>query len=64
MKDRVFCPSLNNENVIVEYTDNFILDKKTKIFVPNQYKAVIFDNEKIAFRVEPSSEKTDRKSVV
>lgn len=58
MKDRVFCPSLNNENVIVEYTDNFILDKKTKIFVPNQYKAVIFDNEKIAFRVEPSSEKT------
>lgn len=51
MKDRVFCPSLNNENVIVEYTDNFILDKKTKIFVPNQYKAVIFDNEKIAFRI-------------
>ena len=57
MKEKVFCPSQKSENVIIEYTDDFILDKKSKIYVPNQYKAIVFDNEKIAFRVDSTAEK-------
>lgn len=53
MKETVFVPVNKKESVIVQYTENFTLDKSMKITVPNQYIAVVFDNEKISFRVEP-----------
>ena len=53
MKEVVFKPEKTNNGIIVQYTDNFVLDKSMKITVPNQYIAVVFDNEKISFRVEP-----------
>ena len=49
----LFSPKNLSNEVIVQYTDSFILDKGMKISVPNQYIAVVFDNEKISFRVEP-----------
>ena len=53
MKELVYKPMNTGDGVIVQYTDSFILDKGMKISVPNQYIAVVFDNEKISFRVEP-----------
>ena len=53
MKEIVIKPEKTNNGIIVQYTDSFILDKGMKISVPNQYIAVVFDNEKISFRVEP-----------
>ena len=53
MEKLVYKPINTGDGVIVQYTDSFILDKGMKISVPNQYIAVVFDNEKISFRVEP-----------
>ena len=53
MRETVFTPDMRDSGVVVWYTEAFILDKGMKITVPNQYTAVVFDNEKIAFRVEP-----------
>lgn len=53
MKELVYKPINTGDGVIVQYTDSFILDKGMKISVPNQYIVVVFDNEKISFRVEP-----------
>ena len=52
MKETIFTPNMRDGGVVVWYTDPFILDKGMKITVPNRYTAVVFDNEKIAFRVE------------
>lgn len=57
MKSVTFKPVNKNGEVIVQYTESFILDKGMKITVPNQYTAIVFDNEKISFRVEPCVEK-------
>ena len=46
-------PVNTSDSTIVQYTDSFILDKSMKITVPNQYVAIVFDDEKISFRVEP-----------
>lgn len=53
MKELVYKPINTGDGVIVQYTDSFVLDKSMKISVPNQYIAVVFDNERISFRVEP-----------
>lgn len=53
MREVIYKPTNTGDGVIVQYTDSFILDKGMKISVPNQYIAVVFDNEKISFRVEP-----------
>lgn len=53
MKEIVYKPINTSDGIIVQYTENFVLDKSMKISVPNQYIAVVFDNEKISFRVEP-----------
>lgn len=53
MRETIFTPDMRDGGVVVWYTEAFILDKGMKITVPNQYTAVVFDNEKIAFRVEP-----------
>ena len=53
MKEISYLPFNKKESVIVQYTENFTLDKSMKIAVPNQYIAIVFDNEKISFRVEP-----------
>lgn len=53
MREVIYKPINTGDGVIVQYTDSFILDKGMKISVPNQYIAVVFDNEKISFRVEP-----------
>lgn len=53
MRETIFTPDMRESGVVVWYTEAFILDKGMKITVPNQYTAVVFDNEKIAFRVEP-----------
>lgn len=58
MKEVVFKPKKMNDGIIVQYTDKFVLDKSMKITVLNQYIAVVFDNEKISFRVEPCVGKT------
>ena len=53
MRETVFKPNMCDSDVVVWYTEAFVLDKGMKITVPNQYTAVVFDNEKISFRVEP-----------
>ena len=53
MREVIYKPTNTGDGVIVQYTDSFILDKGMKISVSNQYIAVVFDNEKISFRVEP-----------
>ncbi len=53
MRETVFAPEERDGGVVVWYTDLFVLDKGMKVTVPNQYTAIVFDNEKIAFRIEP-----------
>ncbi len=53
MNEIIIKPSTTNENVIVQFSELFIINKNMFIAVPNQYKAIAYIDEKICFRVEP-----------
>ena len=58
MKNNILEPKTKNDEVVIQFTDTFVLDKSIMINIPNQYIAIVFDNEKIAFRIEPCVEKS------
>ena len=56
--ETIYMPNITDDKTIIEFTKDFILDRNSKITVPNQYTAVVFDNEKISFRIEPCVKKS------
>lgn len=57
MKRIVLEPMIADENVIVQFTDTFIADKSTSIKVPNGYRALVFADENVAFRINAGAPK-------
>ena len=53
MRGYVIEPQSIAEEVLITVSDAVVVDKKTAITVPNQFKAVGFVDEKQAFRVDP-----------
>ena len=57
MKDFILQPTIADSDVIVQFTEKFELTKATYITVPNHYTAIVIDNEKVSFRIEPCVKK-------
>lgn len=57
MKEIVFSPDISNTDAVVSYTDEFELNRKMKISVPNQYTAILFADGKGVLRIAPCTDK-------
>lgn len=57
MKETIIQPLQSEESVIIQFSAPTIVNKKTKVTVPNQYKALAYIDEKMLFRIDPCSEK-------
>ncbi|MBE6607541.1 MAG: hypothetical protein E7633_03170 [Ruminococcaceae bacterium] len=57
MKDFVLEPKFSDENIIVQFSEKIITDKKISVHVPNGYQAIVFIDEKIISRIEPCMSK-------
>lgn len=55
-------PIAVNEDVLIQLSSPVEISKKTKISVPNQYKAIAFIDQKPQFRIEPCINKEFVKS--
>ena len=55
-------PIALNEDVLIQLSSPVEISKKTKISVPNQYKAIAFIDQKPQFRIEPCINKEFVKS--
>jgi membrane protease subunit (stomatin/prohibitin family) len=55
-------PIAVNEDVLIQLSSTVEISKKTKISVPNQYKAIAFIDQKPQFRIEPCINKEFVKS--
>ena len=53
MRGYIIEPKSTDEEIVVTIAEPVVIDRKTAITVPNQFKAVGFVDEKQAFRVEP-----------
>lgn len=57
MKGIILQPTIADENVIVQFTQNVAIDKSMEVRVPNGYQAIAFIDEKVAFRVNAGADK-------
>ncbi len=53
MKNSIELDKSLEKEVILWSTENVMIDKKTTISVPMNYKTIALIDEKVAFRVEP-----------
>lgn len=61
-KNHTVEPIAVNEDVLIQLSSPVEISKKTKISVPNQYKAIAFIDQKPQFRIEPCINKEFVKS--
>ena len=54
MKKVVLEPISHDEGVLVQFTDEVIVDKSLAFKVPNGFRAVVYLNEKSEFRIDPT----------
>ena len=52
MKGIMLEPLLADESVIIQFTDNVVVDKHTSIKVPNGFISVVFIDERVAFKMD------------
>lgn len=57
MREVIIEPENTAENIIVQFSDKAYIDKKLAVTVPRGFQAVVFVEEKIAFRIEPCVKK-------
>lgn len=57
MKKTALQPMIADEGVLVQFTDTVVTDKNTEIKVPNGFSAVVFVEEKAAFRMNAGASK-------
>ena len=57
MKEIILQPMVSDEKVIVQFTQNVIIDKNTVVKVPNGFKAIILIDEKVTFRMNDGATK-------
>ena len=57
MKGIILQPTVADENVIVQFTQNVIIEKNTVVKVPNGFKAIILIDEKVTFRMNEGATK-------
>lgn len=57
MKGIVLEPAIADESVIVQFTDNVDIDKHTEVKVPNGFIAVVFIDERVAFKADVTAGK-------
>ena len=54
MKGPIIEPSTFDENVIVQVTKKVLVDKHLQIKVPTGFQAMVFIDEKLSFRIDPT----------
>lgn len=52
MKGIMLEPLIADESVIVQFTDDIVVDKHTSVKVPNGFIAVVFIDERVAFKMD------------
>lgn len=57
MRGIILQPMIADENVIVQFTQSVTIDKNMIVKVPNGYQAIVFIDEKVAFRVNAGADK-------
>lgn len=57
MKGMVLQPIIADESIIVQTTQSVIIDKSTQINVLNGFRAVVFIDEKVSFRIDAGAAK-------
>jgi len=48
-------PSAEANKRIVEFSEEFVVDRKTIVEIPRDYQALVFSNEKIQFKINPTA---------
>ena len=49
-------PSIQTKDLIVEFSEKFVVDRKTTVDIPRDYQALVFSNEELQFKINPDSE--------
>jgi membrane protease subunit (stomatin/prohibitin family) len=53
MKELIIHLKDENSDSIIQFSEIYSVNKKLYITVPNQYKAIVYIDEKVSFRIEP-----------
>ena len=56
-KKNLIQPTNHEDGILIELSDSKKINKKTKVSVPPQYKAIAYIDQKALFRIEPCIEK-------